>query len=433
MLRLREALEREADELKRLLSAMTLQQLADGGKGGGTSTRVAALVVKSDLAARRLHETEMGQARTSILAAIQQLQKLVDLGAGPVSSTIVSEVARDAYATSEPPGKSPLLQQLLSELLVLQEAITKNMVVALDREQRRQQNSTAVWQGLSSAHMSTLDQAVIERLDAVRQATTEQDASNAKLATFLTTFSERVPAFSGDLGEQEASLIAALARAQEMQNTALTQEHREAGLSAFVGLLDQLRDALLLLMRRTGDAQPELDASSAETEVLRRELEEALGEGEVGVRVFEEEGEVKAESTPSHEPAHQAVAESLLEKIQNLLEKTSTRGEAVPAPLTLDVGDVTTVEEEYTDEDDEVDGDGGGAADFVVSEELDKAKEEELRRVEEKAEDRRAEFEEMVGRFCFFSQFPRLPLLSPSSKPHLPPTTLNPSAHPATV
>lgn len=268
--KLQTQLEKEADELKRLLSSASLQQAAQ--KAGVALPRAQALLtrVKGEIASRRIYEANEAAVESRVIFTLRRLQQLLDEGAQAIAKRVVAQIAKDGEERKEP-GKSELLHEMLGDLSSLREQIVGG-VQSMDAEARRAANTSAVWEAAVRTEATDLATEISRKLRMVRTADVETDDALKTLLSTLRSFVERVPAFSGALEESEGLTIRNLAHIIETHNPALEEQEHRAAVQRFQALFDQLNEALSLLMARVLAEKARVDQLRDAAEDARENL-----------------------------------------------------------------------------------------------------------------------------------------------------------------
>jgi len=268
--KLHNALEKETDELKRLLSSAALEQAAQ--KSGVALPRQQALLtrVKGEIASRRIYEANEAGIEAKVLLTLRRLQQLLDEGAQTIAKRVVSQIARDSDDKKEP-QKSELLHEILTDLQGLHDQIIGG-VQSIDTEARRQTNTAAVWEAAIRTESTDLATEIARQLKAVRTSDVEADGAIRTLLSTLKSFVERVPAFTSALEEGEGLTIRNLEHIVETHNPALEEQERRSAVQRFQILFEQLADALMLLMGRVMTDKAKLDELRERAEELREAL-----------------------------------------------------------------------------------------------------------------------------------------------------------------
>lgn len=173
------------------------------------------------------------------------------------------------------PSPSALLHEILDDLGTLRDLIVGG-VQSMDSEARRAANTTAVWEAAVKTEGTDLAAEIAKQLKRVRQADVITDDSLRTLLGTLKSFVERVPAFSSALTEGEGLTIRNLAHIVETHNPALEEQEQRASVQRFQTLLEQLAEALALLMGRLAAEKTKVDDMRDAAEAAREALNAAV-------------------------------------------------------------------------------------------------------------------------------------------------------------
>ena len=270
---LKEALQGEADDLRRILNSMMLQKGGDEG-ASDLDERNALVALKQDMGARRVHDHAIQQVEKAVMDQVNRLQELIQRGPDNVGQMIIAEVAKEGYIDNPAPEASPILAEIVDELEALRTLVETKLLPNLEKESRRLNISRSLWENANAS--KTMDAELVESVASVDDSTSTADNTTQRFASLFKAFVARLPNFSKELKHQESRLLQELSIAHETRNYPAKAEAKVKSRPKLVALLEQLRDALLSVAGKSVEAKETLVGEREAAEAEREKLEERV-------------------------------------------------------------------------------------------------------------------------------------------------------------
>jgi hypothetical protein len=282
------SLKKEVDDLKNIITTVTMD-MSQNQPPNAQMRKLNALLsrLKVDLSHRSLFEMNLQGTESRVGQMISIIQQLITNGSDPLSESIVSQIAdettrvHDLQASSPDdsvPIQSPVLHHLIEELEDLKEYIDSSLQLTIQEEERRVTNARVTFDQTVKVNNLEVPLVILQGVDKCRGYDSTIDDNVTQLFQILKSFIERSPKLVQTLLTTETSFHSELHHSLGLGNSQLVDDCKTKATESFVAYLEDLRQALALLMSKLNEKISSNNSNRLLSESARIELIAAIDE-----------------------------------------------------------------------------------------------------------------------------------------------------------